>query len=239
MSVLQFVRHGQASFFSSDYDQLSSLGFEQAAHLAEYWLVNGVVPTEVYAGTLLRQQQTAQAVGDVFVRRGLAWPQPEFLPGLNEYCAERFMVELRAELEQRDPAVKLLSEQFDAATDEQERYRSFHRLLEAVMRHYVAGEYECGGFESWRAFHDRVSQAVDEICGRAGRGRHIAVFTSGGPIGVAVQRVMRAPEQQAAELNWRIYNSSVTRFTFRPGRVTLDQFNTIPHLTEDRLRTYR
>ena len=67
----------------------------------------------------------------------------------------------------------------------------------------------------------------------------MAVFTSGGPVGVSVQTTLEAPEQQAGELNWRVNNASVTLFTFRPDRISLDQFNSIAHLTTEDLRTYR
>ena len=108
------------------------------------------------------------------------------------------------------------------------------------MRHYVCADYKSTGFESWREFHQRVTTALASI--RAERhtsGRKIAVFTSGGAIGVAVQSTLEAPEQMAVELNWRILNASVTSLEFRPGRITLDGFNAVPHLTESAQRTYR
>ena len=72
----------------------------------------------------------------------------------------------------------------------------------------------------------------------AGRGKTIAVFTSGGPIAISVQTILQAPEFKAAELNWRVYNCSVTRYTFSGERVTLDAFNDVSHLPVD-MRSYR
>ena len=72
----------------------------------------------------------------------------------------------------------------------------------------------------------------------APRGADVAVFTSGGPVGVAVQTVLEAPELKAAELNWRVNNASVTRFTFSGPRISLDAFNDIGHLGRD-MRTFR
>ena len=60
----------------------------------------------------------------------------------------------------------------------------------------------------------------------------IVVFTSGGPIGVAVQTVVGAKEPMAMELNWRIRNCSLTEFIFTRTRVSLDGFNATPHLSE-------
>ena len=106
------------------------------------------------------------------------------------------------------------------------------------MEHYIAGEYESNGFETWREFHDRVNYAYQIIRDREGKGRKIAVFTSGGPIGVSVQSCLRAPEQQAGNLNWRVYNASVTQFTFRADRISLDHFNDISHLPTE-MKSYR
>ncbi len=114
-----------------------------------------------------------------------------------------------------------------------------HLLLEALMRFYIEGDHNSDGFETWRQFHDRVTGALTQIRSREGRGRRVAVFTSGGPIGVSVQTTLEAPEQKAGELNWRVHNVSVTLFTFTANRISLDQFNSITHLTTEELRTYR
>jgi broad specificity phosphatase PhoE len=163
----------------------------------------------------------------------------QVLEGLNEYHADDVMKYLGAELVEKDDEVRRLSEDFDQATEERERYRSFHRLLEAVMKFYIAGDYECDGFETWRQFHNRVQGAIEDIRSREASGRKVAVFTSGGPIGVFVQTTLEAPEHQAGQLNWRIHNGSVTHFTFRADRISFDQFNSISHLTTEDMRTYR
>ena len=67
----------------------------------------------------------------------------------------------------------------------------------------------------------------------------MAVFTSGGVIGLAVQNVLNAPERSALEINWRVRNCSLTEFTFSRDRISLDSFNAIPHLDDPALQTYR
>ena len=69
--------------------------------------------------------------------------------------------------------------------------------------------------------------------------RRVAVFTSGGPIGLAVQFAMKAPDRSFLEINWRVRNTSVTEFVFDRERVTLDSFNSIAHLADRALWTYR
>jgi broad specificity phosphatase PhoE len=65
------------------------------------------------------------------------------------------------------------------------------------------------------------------------------LFTSGGFIGSAVQRTLSGPVRTALELSWRIRNGSLTEFVFTRDRCTLDSFNTVPHLENPDLWTYR
>ncbi len=238
MSVLYIVRHGQAAFFSGDYDQLSEKGYEQSRLLGKYWRESGVAISEVYSGSLKRQLQTAQACGESYASDGRFWPEVQILDGLNEYDSDVVLDELKRELITKHEHVRLLYHDQTAATEESERYRTFQKLLEAVMHYYIAGDYESTGFETWREFHHRVTEAYRTIRNRKGHGRRIAVFTSGGPVGVSIQTCLQAPEQQAGELNWRVYNASITRFTFRADRISLDQFNAMPHLPLE-MQTYR
>ncbi|MCH7959123.1 MAG: histidine phosphatase family protein [Candidatus Hydrogenedentes bacterium] len=239
MSRLTHVRHGQASFFEDDYDKLSATGEEQARVLAEYWIRNGVTYTETYAGTLKRQIRTAEIVAETMRAAGLDWPDHETLDGLNEYDADAVMKILLPELRAREDRFQQLSDEFDGATDGPDRYRTFHRLLEAVMAEYVGGDYDANGFETWKEFSGRVRGAFKTILERGGSGRRVAVFSSGGPVGISVQTALDAPEIKACELNWRVHNCSLTEFTFSANRFTLDAFNAVPHLTDPELLTYR
>jgi predicted solute-binding protein len=55
----------------------------------------------------------------------------------------------------------------------------------------------------------------------------------------AVQHALQAPAQSFLDINWRVRNCSVTEFVFDRRRLTLDNFNGIPHLEDAALRTYR
>jgi broad specificity phosphatase PhoE len=70
-------------------------------------------------------------------------------------------------------------------------------------------------------------------------GRRVAVFTSGGPIGFAVQFALSAPDQSFLDVNWRIRNCSITEFVYTKDRFTLDTFNGLAHIEDSQLRTYR
>jgi broad specificity phosphatase PhoE len=239
VSKLFVVRHGQASFFADDYDRLSERGEAQSARLGEHWLARGLELTGAYCGTLQRQRRTGEVVAQTYADAGAAFPQLDTLGGLDEYPADDIMARLLPALREADADIGARADAFESATESRDRYRTFHRLLEAVMARWLRGEYpDAPGLPTWHDFSDGVRSALAQIMREAGSGARVAVFTSGGPIGVSVQTALSAPEIKALELNWRVHNGSVTEYTFSGGRVSLDGFNLVSHLPPDML-TFR
>ena len=66
MGQILLVRHGQASLFADNYDELSVLGREQARLLGEFWARRRIDFDEVYCGPRARQRQTAELAGAAF-----------------------------------------------------------------------------------------------------------------------------------------------------------------------------
>ena len=66
MSKIFFIRHGQASFGSDDYDRLSNLGREQAGLLGAYWDDRKVGFDAVYSSDLKRSRLTAEYYAKCF-----------------------------------------------------------------------------------------------------------------------------------------------------------------------------
>ena len=130
-------------------------------------------------------------------------------------------------------------EAFERMRETPERNRHFQRMFERLVAAWLEGSVPVEGVETWAQFSARVRGGLQRILRAEGSGRRIAVFTSGGVIGLAVQTTLDAPDRVALELNWRIRNCSLTEFTFGPGRVSLDSFNALPHLPAAELRTYR
>ena len=119
--------------------------------------------------------------------------------------------------------------------------RAFQRMFEVLLTHWQAAQSaaETGMEETWDLFRDRVWTGLRQITEQSGRNRRVAAFTSGGFIGAAVGRVLGAPDRTALELSWRLRNGSLTSLMFTPGRLTLDEFNTVPHLPDPAYWTYR
>jgi broad specificity phosphatase PhoE len=239
MSSLTLVRHAQASFFADHYDQLSALGQKQARLLGEYWAQSGRTVDEVYVGPRQRHQQSATAVAAGFAQSGLPLPGPVVIPDLDEYDLTGILDRLAPALSRLDKDFATLLELKLRGATPAEQARNFQRMFEPLLIHWLNTEAAIDGLESWTAFQVRVQRGLRQITDRPGSGRRVAVFTSGGFIGTAVQHVLGAPARAALELNWRIRNASLTEFVFSRDRISLDAFNVIPHLTDPELVTYR
>ncbi len=233
------VRHGQASLFADDYDRLSDLGLSQAEALGHFWLERGIRPDAVYSGDLARQQQTANKVGEIFAASGETWPVLRENPGLNEYPAKEITESLVPELRKNDSVFDQLVIDLEASTSYEDKYRNLHRLLETVVARWVLNDYGDADVPlSWKTFSEGVRAALQDVMSNSGRSETIAIFTSGGPVAISVQTILQAPDIKAAELNWRVHNCSVTRYTFSGERVSLDAFNDVSHLPAD-MHSYR
>ena len=238
MSSLTLVRHAQASFFAEHYDQLSPLGESQARLLGEWWAERRVVPSEVYVGPRQRHRQTAAAVAAVYVRAGLPFPQPVELADLDEYDLSGILRILAPALARENEDFAVLHQRQRHGASQREQARSFQRMFEPLLVHWQAAA-GLEGLESWAAFQLRIRRCLKQLTERPGRGRRIFAFTSGGFIGAAAQWVLAAPDRTALELNWRIHNTALTQFVFSGERITLDAFNSIAHLPDPELATYR
>lgn len=237
MSQLVVVRHGQAHAFSADSDRLTELGERQAATLGEYWVKRGVTFDDVIVGTLKRHVQTEAQVAAAYARAGLPWPKAQSDGRWNEYDAAAIM-QLGAKVRERDPEFAKLVLDFEASVGGPEQNRFFQRMFEVLMTRWVTSDAESDEIESYQQFHTRVTQGFDAVLQLTGS-RRVAVFSSGGPIGVTVQHSLRAPKPVALEVNWRVRNTSLTEYVFGRGRLSLDSFNATPHLEGTELQSFR
>jgi broad specificity phosphatase PhoE len=237
MSTLTLVRHGQAMPFQKESDILSPLGQAQSQRLGEFWARQRLTFDEVYTGPLLRQRQTAELAAGIAEQGRVPMPPPVQIQELSEYDSSGILTTLVPQLADRDPEFKALVEAFERA--ETRRNRHFQRMFEVVVVQWLEGKIDSPDVEPWPAFRDRVHSAIRRITEGGGGGRRIVVFTSGGPIGVAVQMAVGAPDRSAIEINWRVRNCSLTEFVFGGGRFSLDSFNGVPHLDDPGLWTFR
>jgi hypothetical protein len=96
------------------------------------------------------------------------------------------------------------------------------------MLRWVAGEFDAPEIESWEQMKARVAGSLRLLMESHGRGKTIAVFTSGGPIAASIAHVLGLPGERAMRLNWQLVNSSISRFMYNEERITLAGFNPLP-----------
>jgi len=239
MGWLALVRHAQASFDADDYDQLSPLGQRQAVILGEAWIRQGRKIDEVFVGPRARQRHTVELVASCYERGGLTFPQPTELPELDEYDLSGILQRLAPEFARQDKEFARLFADQKRGANERERARSYQAMFERLLLHWQALPPVLDELEHWAAFSERVGRGLIRMMAGNGKSRSVAAFTSGGFIGVATQRVLGAPDRTALELNWRLRNTSVSDFVFSGERISLDSFNSVAHLVEPELLTYR
>ncbi|VTU38065.1 bifunctional RNase H/acid phosphatase [Variovorax sp. PBL-E5] len=212
MGILYLVRHGQASFGASDYDNLSELGHRQSRRLGEYWRERGMTFDAVITGTLKRHRQTWEGIAE-----GLGLADREVLgwPGLNEYDAEAVIATIHPEQLPKP--------------DSPEKYRHHFRLLREGLGAWMRGKTAPAGMPSYLDFLAGVTTALDHVRGKH-HGARVLVVSSGGPISTAVGHVLGTSPETTIELNLRIRNTAITEFAFTPKRHMLVTYNTLPHL---------
>ena len=239
MSRLVLVRHGQASFLEPDYDKLSALGETQSRLLGDYWASRNVKFNYAATGLLARQKNTARIVAEAYTRAGIAFPEAVTLPEFTECDAERVLRQALSGLLETSAQVRDLHGAIGAATTPGERSKAFERLFEHIIFRWVSGELPVAGVESWSEFSARVNRGISRFMAQCGRGTNAAIFTSGGPIAVAVERALHLAPLDTLRMMWMSRNCSYSEFLFSGERFTLSVFNASPHLDVDSLVTYR
>ena len=95
MSTLYLIRHGQASFGTDNYDQLSEKGRRQVQLLGEYFAETGEKIDRIYTGTLQRQRETADIIA---ASLGSAAPPIAIEGAFDEYDSDVMLREFSASL---------------------------------------------------------------------------------------------------------------------------------------------
>jgi broad specificity phosphatase PhoE len=236
MSEIYLIRHGQASFGDEDYDRLSPVGIRQSQVLADHLFGQGIRFDAVYSGPLKRQIDTARPFCQRFGARQTALQEPVVLEAFTEYDAAGLL------------AARILLDQNsgNCSTEELDRIRqdkkAFQTYFADTVARWLSGELDRAGVETWPAFCGRVTQGVRRITSDNGRGRRVAVFTSGGPICAVLKKALDLPGKSAIELSWQTMNASLSCVKYKGDQLALAFFNSTTHLllTQDpALLTYR
>jgi broad specificity phosphatase PhoE len=225
VGVLYLLRHGQASFGTDDYDQLSDLGRKQAELLGRELRTRGVTINVAVCGTMRRQRDTAALalasagvdVGvDVEIDVDGRWNEYDYTDIIARYADG---TELLA-----TPSVRAGATMTEVASP-----RVFQALLDVGLAGWISAR-EHGGPGSWPAFAGAIGDALDGLVRGLTSGSTAVVFTSAGPITAVCAQLMGLSPDGCVALNRVMVNASITKVVSGRSGVSLVSINEHGHL---------
>ena len=239
MGIVFLVRHAQASFLERNYDKLSKLGETQARLLGEYWAQHKIVFDRACTGPCVRQKNTLAIVSDACRKAGIRFPGPLVLREFDEYQGEAVLERSLPGLLESDQTIRGLNTAFQSSSGLAGRRATFQKLFQAVVGKWVREEICPSGVETWLEFCSRVNSGLTKCLSTGGRGERVAIFTSGGPIAVVMQRALQLSAESTLNVSWMSRNSSWSEFIYSGERFTLSSFNCHAHIDDAAMLTYR
>jgi broad specificity phosphatase PhoE len=215
VATIYLIRHGQASFGSANYDQLSELGCRQAEVLGHYLRDCGIHLDAAYSGSLERQKKTAALAL-------ASQPQP-----VVAQIDDRFN-EVRNEEQVEQLLPLLMAHNSDLRTLVEAGFKdskSYQKVIEAVFSQWTSSGFEHPGIQSWADYSGGVRAALAKVMREQGSGKNVAIFTSGGTIATAVSQVLGLSGEQAYQFYEPVINCSVSQLFYSGDKVSLSYFN--------------
>jgi len=239
MGTVTIVRHAQASFLDEDYDRLSPLGERQASALGAYWARTRLRLDYIFSGPRKRHLRTAEIAADAYRRAGLSWPEPVVLPQLDEYKADEVIRRYVPSLIEKQPRIRALNDELMRTKGTPQAAKAAELLFRAVTTMWVRQEFDCGEVENWEKFCQRVNAGFGQMRDNGAKCANVGVFSSAGPTAVGMQAALNVAPVTTLELSWLVRNCSCSEFLFSGERFSLLSFNTVPHLEEPNMVTFR
>ena len=213
MTELYLVRHGQASFRSTNYDQLSSLGHQQAVWLGEYFHHRGQHFDSILTGPLLRQRQTAEGIAK----------------GLQLAVTKFSVIEALSEFNFQHVFDAYVQQYPNEALPADAPAADFYKLLKKGMQQWSTGDLSGQLGETWQQFEERMHNVITTLQNDF-HGQKVLAVSSGGAIAMLLRHILQAPAQTAIELNLQIKNTALAHCFFNRRAMRLTCFNYAPHL---------
>lgn len=237
MSTLLYIRHGQASYGHADYDQLSSMGYEQSRQLGRYLVTTQSNIDAIYVGPLKRHWQTYEMVKEVFESQGKLLPHPEIYAPLNEHRGPEVLKMNLPQLVISDPQIAEWEQQrqADPALWSKNGLLIFNKAMELWANGYFDKNHP-PEYPKWSEFRNIVEQGLDQLLQKHqyDRGYNIALFTSGGTISATLGKILNIENHTSViGLNGIVQNTSISEIIFNDKKATLKSFNAVPHLSNE------
>lgn len=234
MGKIFLVRHGQASLFSDNYDQLSDKGYQQATVLGHYFKEENITFDRAYLGPLQRHHQTLESILSAC---NTTPREVKELEGLKEHQGYKILKSLLPQLIEEDDQIKSIVS--ETPTSRKEKIRQHMHVYENFSIRWAKGEFDhlMNGYQSWSDFIQITTTAMKHIRKDMEKGQNILVVTSGGPKAVAFGMALGLSSQRIMDATMVIYNCSISEFLHHKERFTLSTFNNVTHLKNKELRT--
>jgi broad specificity phosphatase PhoE len=215
MPTILLIRHGQASFGTTNYDVLSQRGVYQTEMLRLALQARGVRPDRVVTGGLQRQIDTAE------LARLPGWPDPTVDPRWNEYEADDVIASHSA-----SPArLQADREEAPALTS-----REFQYVLDGALLQWIAHAERSACRTTWPAFSGGGVAALAELAASLRRGQTGVVFTSAGTISAVCVGVLGLPAESFVPFNRVQVNTGITKIAHGERGASMVSFNEHAHL---------
>ena len=235
MTSIYLVRHGQASFGQQNYDQLSSLGEQQAQRLGESLRSRIGGFDKVYLGSMLRHRQTARhCLAQLPEERQIAESSWQVDGNWNEYDHQDILAQLGEEFRTAASIEAYVRRQTNPN-------QAFEQMFNAAMDRWLSGKHDSDYVESWNHYRSRITKALEAVVADSAGAQRVAVFSSGGPISVVSQRLLGVPAEQVMQVNWTLVNCGVTKLVSTSSRLFVSTLNDHSHFEgeEKRWVTYK
>lgn len=242
MTNLYLVRHGQAGTRDA-YDSLSPLGIQQARLLGEHFLSQRIRFAAAYAGSLRRQQQTAEQVSAAYAAAGVLFPAIRVDPGWDEFDLGHLYRELAPRLCEEDPEFRAEYEKMCELVrlSNGEPGARIHRKWQPcdtkVVDAWISGRYPFSG-ETWDNFRERVAACRLKMRDAEGHEK-VLVVTSASPVAIWTALALEIVDERIMRLAGVLFNASYTVLRLQDERLRLYTFNAVPHFAVPALRTHR
>lgn len=229
MANIYLVRHGQASFGAENYDQLSELGMRQCALLGQWMRQTGQQVDRLILGAMQRHQQSAMAFWEGYGSPAhLQQANWQLESGLNEFDHLQMVQLSRPELGSSAQLMQFLAEQ-------KQPRQVFEQVFSEALVRWMSGSFDREYAESWCAFQTRIHHAMLKLVpddSAMKQAQNAIVFTSGGPISVACQKLLAIPDSNLMSMMSVLVNSGVSKLMVRDGRLSLASINNVAHLEQ-------
>ena len=192
---------------------------------------------QVYVGPLKRHHQTYEKVKEAYLEKGLDFPTAIEIEELREYEAMDYMESLRDELSTYYPRFRQWYEEMD----KQPSHRTKMKMVLAFLQKWATDTLEFQlpeGMQTFAQFRRTAEIGLQKVLKGNEKGKTIAVFSSGGCIGAMMAKIVGVEDSgKAMGFNMVMLNTAITEVLFSGNRLSLQTFNTLPHLKEEMITT--